>query len=65
MSIRVKFYDSTEHKETTFLECGKMTSCNYIDIRVNDSSSNVPICLDKKKAIRLVRELRKLISELD
>jgi len=65
MAVRVRFYDSLESKEITFLECKKIEPLNVIGIRVDDSSYSVPVLLDKQSSIRLVRELRKLISELD
>lgn len=65
MAIRVRFYDSLESKEITFLECKKITPLNVIGICIEDSSGSIPILLDKQSCVRLVRELRKLISELD
>jgi hypothetical protein len=65
MSVRVRFYDSDESKEITFLECKKIESLNLIGIKIEDFEYSIPILLDKPTSIRLVRELRKLISELD
>ena len=65
MSVRVRFYDSDESKEITFLECKKIEPLNLIGIKIEDFKYSIPILLDKPTSIRLVRELRKLISELD
>ena len=65
MSVRVRFYDSNESEEITFLECKKIEELNLIGISIKDFGYSIPILLDKPTSIRLVRELRKLISELN
>jgi hypothetical protein len=65
MSVRVRFYDSTESDEITFLECRNLELLNVIGIRIDDSSYSIPILLDKQTAIKLVRELRRQIALLD
>lgn len=65
MGVKVRFYDCTEYDNCTYLECNLLLMKEkLIGIRIEDTNNNIPILLDKATAIRLVKELRKLISEI-
>jgi len=64
MGVKIRFYDCEESNPFTFLECAVLDK-NNIGIRIQDFESLIPVILDKPTAIRLVRELRKHISQLD
>ena len=65
MGVKIRFYDCEENNPITFLECTKMPGKKNIGIVIECERKSIPIILDKHTAIRLVRELRKQISELD
>lgn len=63
MGVKIRFYDCEENNPITFLECKLIE--NTICIKIEDFNSSIPIILDRQTSIRLVRELRKQISELN
>jgi len=65
MAVKIRFYGVEPNNEKAFLECEAISNNTLIGVRIEDSSVDCPIILDKPTAIRLSRELRKQIALLD